>query len=70
MLKIQLEITGINYILKYILKKETVILNNTNISKFYCFCCTLDQINTGLVSRRDFFKKTLILLFKNICLVV
>ncbi len=34
-----------------------VILNCKNISEFYCFCCTLDQINAGLVSRRDFFKK-------------
>ncbi len=29
-------------------------LNSKNISKCYCFCCTLDQINAGLVSRRDF----------------
>ncbi len=31
------------------------------------FCCTLDQINAGLVSRRDFLKKKKIqiLLFKN-----
>ncbi len=43
-------ITGINYILKY-------ILNIKNISQYYCFCCILDQTNTGLVNRRDFFKK-------------
>ncbi len=43
-------ITGINYILKY-------ILNIKNISQYYCFCCILDQTNTGLVNRRDLFKK-------------
>ncbi len=43
-------ITGINYILKY-------ILNIKNISQYYCFCCILDQTNTGLVNRREFFKK-------------
>ncbi len=47
-------ITGINYILKYI---QAVILNSKNISQYYCFCCILDQINAGLVSRREFFKK-------------
>ncbi len=25
----------------------------SNISQYYCFCCVLDQINAGLVSRRD-----------------
>ncbi len=43
-------ITGINYILKY-------ILNIKNISQYYCFCCILDKINVGLVSRREFLKK-------------
>ncbi len=58
-------ITGINYILKY-------ILNIKNISQYYCFCCILDQTNTGLVNRRDFFKKNnkKILLFKNFWMVV
>ncbi len=58
-------ITGINYILKY-------ILNIKNISQYYCFCCILDQTNTGLVNRRDFFKKIIkkILLFKNFWMVV
>ncbi len=46
-------ITGINYILKY-------ILNIKNISQYYCFCCILDQTNTGLVNRRDFFKKIIL----------
>ncbi len=55
MLKISFEITGINYILNY----KTVILNSTNILKCYSFCCILDQINAGLVIRRDF------LLFEN-----
>ena len=44
MLKIQLHTTEINYILKYI-QVKAVILNGKNISKLYCFCCTLDQIN-------------------------
>ncbi len=57
-------ITGINYILKY-------ILNIKNISQYYCFCCILDQTNTGFVNRRDFFKKNKkILLFKNFWMVV
>ncbi len=42
-----------------------VILNIKNISQFYCFLCTLDQINAGLVSRRDLFKIIKILLFKS-----
>ncbi len=58
-------ITGINYILKYILniKKHFTIL---------LFCCILDQTHTGLVNRRDFFKKNnkKILLFKNFWMVV
>ncbi len=41
---------------KYIAK--LVILNCENISQYYCFCCIYDQINTGLLSRRDFFKKS------------
>ncbi len=36
MLKIQLCITVINYILKYI-QIQTFILNSNNISKYYCF---------------------------------
>uniref|UniRef100_A0A672TGB0 Structural maintenance of chromosomes protein 6-like n=1 Tax=Sinocyclocheilus grahami TaxID=75366 RepID=A0A672TGB0_SINGR len=39
------------------IRQKTVILNCKNISKCYCFCCTLDQINFSLVSRKDFFKK-------------
>ncbi len=49
-------ITGINYILKYIQIESSYF--NLNISQYYCFCCILDQINAGLVSRREFFKKT------------
>ncbi len=43
MLKIQLRITEINYILQYI-----------HIENIY-FDCILGQIITALVSRRDFF---------------
>ncbi len=32
------------------------VVNIKNISKCYCFCC-LNQINAGLVSRRDLFEK-------------
>ncbi len=49
-------ITGI----KYILKNKAIIviiLTVKNISQFYCFVCILDQINAGLVSRREFLKK-------------
>ncbi len=49
MLKIQLCITGINYILKY----KTGILN-CNINSQYQ--CIFDQINTGLLSITDFSK--------------
>ncbi len=42
MLKIQLRITEINYILQY-------------ISQYYWFYCIFDQINAALVSRRVFF---------------
>ncbi len=51
MLKIQLRITLINYILKYI-KQETNIRNYNNISIFLYF----DQINTSLMSRRASIK--------------
>ncbi len=37
MLKIQIYITGINYILKYI--QIEVILNCNNITQYYCFYC-------------------------------
>ncbi len=40
-----------------IYSNRKLILNSTNISKLYCFCCTFEQINAVLVSRRDFFKK-------------
>ncbi len=54
MLKIQLCITEIHYILKYI-TTETIILNcNTgNTAQYYCiFFCIFDQINEGLMSKR------------------
>ncbi len=38
-----------------IYKKKAVILNSKIISQYYWFCCILDQINAGLVSRREFF---------------
>ncbi len=56
MLKIQLRITGINYILTYIHVKPAII-NCTNISKCYCFYCIFDQINATLMSIWHFFKK-------------
>ncbi len=43
LLKISLEITGINSI------RKSIHIEN-------CFCCTLDQINAILMSRRDYFK--------------
>ncbi len=59
-MKIQLCFTGINYILKYI-KIETVInnINNVinNISQNYrVFFCIFNQINTALMSIRNFIK--------------
>ncbi len=52
MLKIQLRITEINCILKYI-KQET----NIRILQFFLY---FDQINTALMSRRASIKKTII----------
>ncbi len=56
MLKIQLCITGINYILKYIqIEKLFLILTMFyNITVFYCFF--IKKKNTHLVSIRDFQK--------------
>ncbi len=52
MLKIQLCITGINYILKYIQIKYFFFLLFHNIPFFFCIC---DQINAALVSIRLIF---------------
>ncbi len=54
MLKIQLCITEINYILKYIQIKKQL---NKIVIIFHNFYCIFDQINAALVSRRDLFKK-------------
>ncbi len=59
MLIIQLCIMGINYILKCITIKKTVDLNCNNISRFYSFYCTFNQITAALVSRKYFFQKLL-----------
>jgi len=58
MLKIQLYITGINYILKYIqIENRYFKLNKYfTIVLFYL----LDQINEALVSSRDLFKKKIL----------
>ncbi len=52
-------ITGINYILKIYSNRNQLF----EIVKIYIFLilfyCTLDQINEGLVSISDSFKKTL-----------
>ncbi len=56
MLKIQRCVTEINYNLKYI-KIENIILNCNNISQNNSiFFCNFDQIDTALMSRRNFFK--------------
>ncbi len=52
MLKIQLSITGINYILKYI-QIENIYFKSYNISQYYCYYCIFDEINAALVSRRS-----------------
>ncbi len=51
MLKIQLCITGINYIVKYIQIVNS--LNYNKISQCYSFYCIIDQINAALVNIRD-----------------
>ncbi len=48
MLKIQLCITEINYILKYIKTEKS--LNCNNISQYYCFYCIFVQINADLMN--------------------
>ncbi len=45
-------ITEINYVLTDIHIENSYLKNCNNISQFYCI---FDQINAGLVSRRDFF---------------
>ncbi len=58
MLKIQLNITGINYILKYIkIFMKTVILKCNNIAQYYCFSCDFQHINVALMSMRDLLQK-------------
>ncbi len=57
MLKMQLWSQKINYILKYI-KIENLFLNCNNISQKICI---FDQIDTALMSRRNFFKKILLI---------
>ncbi len=59
MLKIQLWIMGINYILKYskIEKKKNIILNWIIFHNITVFLCIVDQINPDLMSIRDFFQK-------------
>ncbi len=47
-LKIQLSITGINYILKYFSTEHRYF--NYNISQFYSFYCICYQINSVLMS--------------------
>ncbi len=44
--------------INYIFFKEIQIeklFNCSNISRYYCFYCIVDQINVALVSIRDFF---------------
>jgi len=41
--------------LYYIFTYKTAILHCNNISQYYTFCCIFNQINSALVSRRDFF---------------
>ena len=44
-------ITEMNYILKYIQIESSFILNSKTILQYYCFCCILNKINEGLLSR-------------------
>ena len=55
MVKIQLCITGINYILKYI-KIQTVILNCNNILQNNSFFSIFDQINKALMTLVKYIK--------------
>ncbi len=58
MLKIQLCITGINYILKCINIKNSYFKFCNNISQYYSFYCIFDEMNTVLVIIKDFFHKS------------
>ncbi len=53
MQKIQLCITEINYILKYIIL-DNIILNCNNILQYCYIYCIFDQINAALESIRDY----------------
>ncbi len=65
MLKIQLCITGINCILKYI--KTELKLYNISLFQYYCI---FDQINEALVIIRDFFQNVLKLIHPSIHLFI
>ncbi len=54
MLKIQLCITGINYILKYIQIENTAILNGNTILLYFCFIIYFYQIYAASMSLKDF----------------
>ncbi len=69
MLKMQLCITGVNYILNQI-KSLFIVTSSQHMSRcvqyikienkntiLLFFFCIFDPINTALMSRRDFFKK-------------
>ncbi len=54
MVKFSFEITGIKLHFKIYSNQKQLLFQNMFIVKtfFYCFCCTLEQINAGLVNRR------------------
>ncbi len=54
MLKIQLRITGINYILQYIHIENSYFNSEIYLTIFQWIC---NQINAALLSKRDFDRK-------------
>ncbi len=55
--KFSFAIALMNYILKHITMNKTVIYNCNKMSQYYNFHSISDQINSALVSIRDFFQK-------------
>ncbi len=47
-------ITGINLHFT-IYSNRSIILNSNNISQYYCFYCSFEQINAALVSQRYYY---------------
>ncbi len=53
------------------IKTTIIIIIIMQSCQYYCFCCILDRINEGLVSKREFFKKHYKSYFQNcVCVYI